>query len=597
MCCQVSILCIRTYIYVYNIKSPKNKKLTIMTKALRFHHCVISIILLIACLAVTPSLLYLGVAYTGCTDLNVNENILSLRNVRVCLFNKLYPPEPFAPYRIHDWMPKRPKQDGVSFGFNPTVSCPIVERKFQEKINSALSIWKKIDLNTIESEYKIASDTGYFRVQIINGILYGVPAKCCPGAPRHSDCCTERLGPREKYTLGQIWMVLKHFPNQIPDVDFILNTRDEPTQPNRAPIFSYSIHNNDKFLLDHQYGGNIPIPYKSDGLSIKGNNKVGFGIAMPWSKRQSKLVWRGGPTGFNFNWKQIYNNNDNNENKVIDMQEKKISPRARLCLFAGKHDDLIDFAFSSPFMTSWPTKPIPCKISSSTHPNELTLSYREQQSKFKYILDIEGFSWSSRLKEILHLDMLIFKVENDYIDFTSQLLEEGKHFISIKRDLSNLENKLNWAQTNDIEAQKIKSDSITFTSKYTNADAELCYWYTLLNEYNKRQSFQPNIHEMAYEVGDIKLEITILEFIFCILAFILTLIVYSCIIYKYFGYDQYVKKNKAIIYHQDQKQHQQQPNGLNGNNTMNGSMNHKNGGKNIMNGKTNHRSTFRDLEA
>ena len=58
-----------------------------------------------------------------------------------------------------------------------------------------------------------------------------------------------------------------------------------------------------------------------------------------------------------------------------------------------------------------------------------------------------------------------------------------------------------------------------------------------------------------------------------------------------------MKKNKAIIYHQDQKQHQQQPNGLNGNNTMNGSMNHKNGGKNIMNGKNNHRSTFRDLEA
>ena len=91
--------------------------------------------------------------------------------------------------------------------------------------------------------------------------------------------------------------------------------------------------------------------------------------------------------------------------------------------------------------------------------------------------------------------------------------------------------------------------------------------------------------------------ITILEFIFCILAFILTLIVYSCIIYKYFGYDQYVKKNKAIIYHQDQKHHHEQPNGFNGNNTMNGSMNHKNGGKNIINGKNNHRSTFRDLEA
>ena len=135
-------------------------------------------------------------------------------------------------------MPEFPHQNGLSFGFNPTSFCPKVEKLFTEKINEALGEkWRVVTQSTIRAEYDLAKDTGYFRVQIVNNKLFGVPAKCCPGSPRHSKCCTERLGPREKYTLAQLWMVLKQFPDQIPDVDFILNTRDEPTVPNRAPIF------------------------------------------------------------------------------------------------------------------------------------------------------------------------------------------------------------------------------------------------------------------------------------------------------------------------------------------------------------------------
>ena len=508
---------------------------------------IYAVILFLLSYSVTPFLLYVGVWYTGCTDIDTSQKGLSLKNLRNCVFNKLYPPEPFAPYRILDWMPEFPHQNGLSFGFNPTSFCPKVEKLFTEKINEALGEkWRKVTQSTIRAEYDLARDTGYFRVQIVNNKLFGVPAKCCPGSPRHSKCCTERIGPREKYTLAQLWMVLKQFPKQIPDVDFILNTRDEPTIPNRAPIFSYSLYNTGK---SDKYGGNIPIPYRSDGFDIR-HNQNGYGIATPWSKRNSKLIWRGGPTGFNFNWKHVYLTEDSSE-KPNAVTDHNVAPRANLCNFAGQHTDMIDFAFSSPFMTSWPLKPISCRISSPANPGEFTLSYREQQSNFKYILDIEGYSWSSRLKEIIKLDMLVFRVENKYIDFTSQLLVAGKHYVSIDRSLSNLGEKLKWARENDLEAQNIKNTGFLFSSQYMSADAELCYWYFLLNEYSKRQSFQPTLHEMAHEVGKSRVEMTMLEFLFFALAFSCTLLVWLCCINKCLGisiFNASASKNKSIVY-------------------------------------------------
>ena len=150
--------------------------------------------------------------------------------------------------------------------------------------------------------------------------------------------------------------------------------------------------------------------------------------------------------------------------------------------------------------------------------------------------------------------MLVFRVENKYIDFTSQLLIAGKHYVSIDRSLSNLGEKLKWARENDLEAQNIKNTGFLFSSQYMSADAELCYWYFLLNEYSKRQSFQPALHEMAREVGKSRVEMTMLEFLFFALAFSCTLLVWLCCINKYLGisiFNASGSTNKSIVYQGD----------------------------------------------
>ena len=85
-----------------------------------------------------------------------------------------------------------------------------------------------------------------------------------------------------------------------------------------------------------------------------------------------------------------------------------------------------------------------------------------------------------------------------------------------------------------------------------SADAELCYWYFLLNEYSKRQSFQPALHEMAREnPGKSRVEMTMLEFLFFALAFSCTLLVWLCCINKCLGiviFNGSASKNKSIVY-------------------------------------------------
>ena len=191
------------------------------------------------------------------------------------------------------------------------------------------------------------------------------------------------------------------------------------------------------------------------------------------------------------------------------------------------------------------------------------MSYSRQQNNYKYILDIQGFGWSSRLKEIIHLDMLIFRVSNDISDFTIEFLQEGKHFVPVHKNLSNFKQKILWAKENDLHAQEIARDSSNFASKYLSEEAELCYWYYLLHEYAALQNFVPtephknarpaiNYDNIGYYTKwhsdknaqsaalykrknlkhhTLEQPLTILEAAFFFLIFILSLLTYTCFLW------------------------------------------------------------------
>ena len=115
-----------------------------------------------------------------------------------------------------------------------------------------------ISPNNLESAYEsIGPLDSKFRIQIIDGIVYGVPPKCCLGSPKYSDCCTPKLGRREKHTISQLWQVINVFyhtdydkskgnvlnSNGVPNVDFLINAQDQATTGTDiyVPVFSFNI--------------------------------------------------------------------------------------------------------------------------------------------------------------------------------------------------------------------------------------------------------------------------------------------------------------------------------------------------------------------
>ena len=576
-----------------NMKTHDTTILPMINKKIKF---VIYIILFSIFFSILPLALYIGVGSSGCTEIDKKYHLLSIKNVRSCVFKKLYPIDLLAPKRINAWMPSDPLQEGMSLNFNPAIKCKATKELQLKKIREMLKPWKKerqnnnnnnnndddetnvkilnshdrgsISSDDMENAYKkVAGKSSLaggiqIRIQIIDGIVYGIPASCCPYSPKYSStCCTPDLGLREKYTLAQLWQVVNIFNNNdmrsnnhnvnneniIPNVDFLLNTQDISTKGTDLdiPVFSYSIQKCDTCK------GGIAVPYSADGAALQHGHGLGLGIPQKWGNRKGKLVWRGAPTGNFFSWKAI-------EDK--QPYSKNLNPRSYACVFSGANTDLINYAFSSPMMVLWPERKIPCNISDpigKKNPNLLILPYAIQQNEYKYMLDIEGFSWSSRMKEIINLDMAVFRVDNDFTDFTIEFLKEDVHYIPVAKNLSNLREKVLWARRNDGIVRKLAIDSSTFASEYLSPDAEICYWYFLLNEYSKLQNFvldKPHVNarpllnddnieyyqnsqaadktKLKYEIIRSGEELTILEHLFFTLALLLTLLIYIFCIFK-----------------------------------------------------------------
>jgi len=65
------------------------------------------------------------------------------------------------------------------------------------------------------------------------------------------------------------------------------------------------------------------------------------------------------------------------------------------------------------------------------------------------------------------------------------LLTNNKHMINIKRDYSDLLEKLNYLKTHDDEAKKIASNGYKFSIRYINKKIIAKYWLYFMYNVNK----------------------------------------------------------------------------------------------------------------
>jgi len=72
-----------------------------------------------------------------------------------------------------------------------------------------------------------------------------------------------------------------------------------------------------------------------------------------------------------------------------------------------------------------------------------------------------------------------------------------QNYIQVKRDFSDLEERVKWFMGHPREAQQVADNSVaTFRSRYLTPAAETCYWRRLLDGWSE-VAFTPNLYEMV----------------------------------------------------------------------------------------------------
>jgi hypothetical protein len=105
--------------------------------------------------------------------------------------------------------------------------------------------------------------------------------------------------------------------------------------------------------------------------------------------------------------------------------------------------------------------------------------------KYSIVIDIEGNGYSGRLKHLLWSHRPLLLVDRPHKEFFFEFLQEWKHYIPVKRDLSDLVEKTKWCMNNYNEALQIAENAYQFSKIHLTRKA--CYdkWNTIIiSNYN-----------------------------------------------------------------------------------------------------------------
>lgn len=231
----------------------------------------------------------------------------------------------------------------------------------------------------------------------------------------------------------------------------------------------------------------IPIPDPVQHGS-NGNYKWSeVGKKVPWKERKSQLVFRG-------------------RGSCLKMQADNwhFCNRVRLQQLANNNPDLIDagiIQWNQLYKASRMTCP-PATVEEVEKSTGLKLvpemSFNDQ-SGYKYIIDVDGGLGSSRKPGILSSGSLLFAAESPWYTHYEPLLEPYRDYIPIDRWLRGLVDEIKWARDNDNEALSIMESGRAFERKFLTIAASKNYMAILLNSYSELLA-EPVLDDSPIEV-------------------------------------------------------------------------------------------------
>jgi Glycosyl transferase family 90 len=117
-----------------------------------------------------------------------------------------------------------------------------------------------------------------------------------------------------------------------------------------------------------------------------------------------------------------------------------------------------------------------------------------EQSKYKYVLYIEGHCAACRYGFMMQLGSVILKVESRCVAdqmWYFPLLRPYVDHVPIKSDFSDLKEKIEWCRNHDSECQQIAINAKALYNQYISRDGILDYLQSIFVEISNRHSRDP----------------------------------------------------------------------------------------------------------
>ena len=105
----------------------------------------------------------------------------------------------------------------------------------------------------------------------------------------------------------------------------------------------------------------------------------------------------------------------------------------------------------------------------------------QNQSRYKYILNIAGNSSAYRLSYLLRSGSVILNVEFENKLWWESKWEPMKHYVPVKSDLSDLKEQIEWCRTHDDECVQIVKNASSFAEQYISKDGIFNYLEAIVN--------------------------------------------------------------------------------------------------------------------
>jgi len=271
---------------------------------------------------------------------------------------------------------------------------------------------------------------------------------------------------------------------KIPDVEFFINERDFPilkkdlTEPynhlfnsenikieeqyqfkKMCPIFSKSITDNfaDILIPTNDEWVMVSNKYFKEECSNSYHKKEWDKIITKWDEKKNICIFRGSATGCGITL----------ENNM----------RLKACDISIDYPQLLDAGITDwkARMKKYSNKGIEIIDNNSFRFKLANKINNIEKSKYKYILNIDGYVSAFRLSSELSMGSVVLIVKSEYKLWFSANLKEYVHYVPVKEDLSDIIEIIKWCKDNDEKCKKIAANAMDFFKKYLSKDGILNY--------------------------------------------------------------------------------------------------------------------------